>query len=69
MPSIVRKSDEDIGGEEQATSSQLEMNNQSTVQKDVTKEPSSKRKSNNIANFFSKRSKKYTYQNHPSYVI
>ena len=58
MPSIVRTSDEDIGGEEQAT-----------VQKDVTKEPSSKRKSNNIANFFSKRSKKFTYQNHPSYVI
>ena len=58
MPSIVRKSDEDIGGKEQSTSSQLEMNNQSTVQKDVTKEPSSKRKSNNIANFFSKRSKK-----------
>ena len=29
MPSIVRKSDEDIGGKEQSTSSQLEMNNQS----------------------------------------
>ena len=50
IPSIVEKPDEENVGEEQNTSSLLEVNDQSTVQKDVTKEPSFKGKSNNIAN-------------------
>ena len=57
MPSIVRKPDGDDDGEEHATSSQSKINMQSTVQNDITKEQSTKRKGNNITNFFTKRRK------------